>query len=171
MRPARARGPDSLRVLVLATPRSRERGGCEGARRAAHELGGGVAAEARDVGEPDEGLDAAGGADGEREAVDLLCGEAVACRREGIFEPGDRAALSQWEVLGVVAGFEGESQLGAKLVFVGEQLVCEVFEGDVETGQWVARGVAVEQAWRVELRICGDDELALVGEVAVGGGA
>jgi hypothetical protein len=56
------RAPDAgiPRVLVLATPRLRKRGGCEGARRAAHELDGGVAAEAPDVREPDERLDATG---------------------------------------------------------------------------------------------------------------
>jgi hypothetical protein len=60
MRSARARRRDSSRVLALARPRLRERGGCEGARRAAHELDGGVAAEASDVREPDERLDATG---------------------------------------------------------------------------------------------------------------
>jgi hypothetical protein len=60
MRSARARRRDSSRVLALARPRLRKRGGCEGARRAAHELDGGVAAEASDVREPDERLDATG---------------------------------------------------------------------------------------------------------------
>ncbi len=156
---------------VLAALRWGESGGCDGERRAAHELDCTLAAEPPDVGEPDERLDTAGGADGECEAVDLPRTEAVAGRRKGIFEPADSAPLSQWEVLGVVAGLEGEPQLRAQLVLVGEQLLGEVLERDAETGQRVVRGIAVEQARRVELRIRGDDQLALVGEVAVGGGA
>ena len=54
-----------------------------------HELRSLGTSETRDISEPYERLDTAGGADGECEAVDLLCTEAVACRREGIFEPAD----------------------------------------------------------------------------------
>src|SRR5690348_2736516 len=58
----------------------------------AGERGGVVPRQAGDVGEPDDGFDADGGADAEHELAELLVGEVSAEAVERLGDPGDRAS-------------------------------------------------------------------------------
>ena len=69
----------------------------EGLRGPGHEGDGLFAGEVRDVDLPGEGFDADGAADGKGELVDLLAGELTVERSQGFADPGDRAALPQWQ--------------------------------------------------------------------------
>ena len=138
------------------------------ARRPAHHLRGLRPCQAGDVGEPDEGIDAHRGRDGQGQAVEIGLRESAAEGAERIGDPDDAAADPEWEVGLRCAGLERHPQHRAQLGLVLDRRAGEGRGDDVEPRSRLGRRILAQEGRLGDLRIRGHEQRRLVREVAIG---
>jgi hypothetical protein len=136
----------------------------------ARERDGVVPRQAGDVDEPDDCLDADGGADADHELAELLVGEVTADAVERFGDPRDRASLAEGQSVSFCGvGLEGEAQHSSLLGLGVEDHGAEVADDGIEPGRRVLRRVRRKHRRGGDLRVRRHKQRALGREVAVRG--
>src|SRR3954466_12762578 len=103
--------------------------------------------------------------------MQVLLGHPPTQRRKRLLDPADRSAGAERQLGAFVTGFQRKPQGGAQLRLVLDQLARQGFHDRVESGCRVFGGRLGQQGSTRHLGEGRNDERALVGEVAAGGGA